>query len=77
MHQLMTLGGMLSALGGVGTVLLGLVGVAFLEPNALESLGGNSTVMIGGGVGLIVGVPLTFIGLRLWADHDAAQERLI
>lgn len=77
MHQLMTIGGILSALGGAGAVLLGLVGVAFLKPDALASIGGNSTVLIGGGVGMIVGVPLLFIGLRLWADHEAAQERLL
>lgn len=77
MHQLMTMGGILSALGGAGAVLVGLIGVTCLEPDALASVGGNSTVLIAGGVGMIVGVPLLFIGLRLWADHEAAQERLL
>lgn len=77
MHQFMTFGGILCALGGVSAVLLGLAGVACLEPNALTSLGGTKTVLIGGGVGLIVGVPALFIGLRLWADFEAARERLL
>lgn len=77
MHQLMTLAGLLSTLGGAAATLLGVVGVAFLTPGSLDRFGGDSTVLIGGGVGVFVGVPLLFIGLRLWADFEAAQERLV
>ena len=76
MHQLLTLGGVLAILGGVGGVLTGLVGVGFLAPETFGPAG-PAPILIGGGVGLIVGFPALFIGLQLWADHDAAQERLI
>lgn len=76
MHQLLTLGGVLGVLGGAGAVVTGLVGVAFLAPGTLGPAG-PTPILIGGGVGLIVGFPALFIGLQLWADHDAAQERLI
>ena len=77
MHQVMTFGGIVCALGGVAAVLLGLAGVACLDPGALKGMGGNSAVLIGGGVGLIIGVPALLIGLRLWADSEAAKERLV
>ena len=76
MHQLLTFGGILSVLGGAGAVVAGLIGVAFLQPGTFGPAG-PTPVLIGGGVGLIVGVPALLIGLRLWADHEAAKERLL
>jgi hypothetical protein len=68
MHAAITvLGGVGSALGGL-TLATGVVLALLAHALALQ-------VIVGGGAGLVIGVPLLIMGLNLCAERDRAKER--